>query len=160
MIKNDIKSKYEEKISENYAVPDVRETRVTVTDALTHELNSKPSHTTYRVNTETTFPQYGVESCSVRRRYNDFVWLRSHLDNMIRSKQWKRPVEALPDLPGDTIASFFGWGRFEADFIEDRRKNLEEFINIIANHPQCCTDPGLINFLKVDDMEEATRSST
>jgi len=44
-------------------------------------------------------------------------------------------------------------GRFEDDFIEERRKGLEEFIIKTANHPQCCTDPGLVKFLTVDDME-------
>jgi hypothetical protein len=48
--------------------------------------------------------------------------------------------------------------RFEDDFIEERRRGLEEFMNKITNHPQCCTDPGLIKFLTVEDMEVCTEA--
>jgi len=84
----------------------------------------------------------------VRRRYNDFVFLLNHLDNYLQSRKWKRPVERLPDLPGDSIGSLFGFGRFEPSFIEDRRRGLEKFINKVANHPQCSTEDMLVAFLK------------
>jgi hypothetical protein len=37
-------------------------------------------------------------------------------------------------LPGDTVASFLGFGRFEPAFIEERRKGLQEFLNSVTNH--------------------------
>ena len=43
-------------------------------------------------------------------------------------------------------------GRFEDEFIEDRRKKLEVFMNRISNHPQCSVEPALIRFLKEDNM--------
>eukprot|EP01095_Lingulamoeba_sp_RSL-Kostka_P011349 TRINITY_DN4290_c0_g1_i1.p1 TRINITY_DN4290_c0_g1~~TRINITY_DN4290_c0_g1_i1.p1 ORF type:complete len:162 (-),score=45.59 TRINITY_DN4290_c0_g1_i1:206-691(-) len=153
MIKNNLKSKHEVEFEEDYVVPEVRTTTITVVDPVIEQWNGRNAYTHYKVITETTYPQYECQYAEVRRRYNDFVWLKNHLEQFLNSKNWKRPVEKIPDLPGDTFASFFGWGRFEPDFIENRREKLEIFLNEVANHPQCATDLGLIRFLKEENIK-------
>ena len=52
-----------------------------------------------------------------RRRYNEFVWLQNHLENYLQSRKWKRQVERIPELPGDTFASLFGFGKINQSII-------------------------------------------
>eukprot|EP01096_Ripella_sp_DP13-Kostka_P005527 TRINITY_DN1884_c0_g1_i1.p2 TRINITY_DN1884_c0_g1~~TRINITY_DN1884_c0_g1_i1.p2 ORF type:complete len:162 (-),score=57.94 TRINITY_DN1884_c0_g1_i1:12-497(-) len=153
MIRNEIKSKHEKEFVNAYEEPDVWTTSVRVVDPIIEEENGKKSYTTFKIITETTFPQFPGVRFEVRRRYNDFVWLRNYLDNYLTSREWKRPVEPLPDLPGDSFSSFFGFGRFEPGFIEDRRAKLELFINKIASHPNCNHEKGLIHFLTESNIQ-------
>ena len=54
---------------------------------------------------------------NTRRRFNDFVKLRTHLEEYLSSRTWKRPVERLPELPGDTFASLLGFGSLFHDIM-------------------------------------------
>lgn len=56
---------------------------------------------------------------NVARRFNDFKWLRLRL-------QLKFPGIFCPPLPPSKIL-----GRYESDFVEERRKDLERFLNRI-----------------------------
>ncbi|CAG9837971.1 unnamed protein product [Diabrotica balteata] len=74
---------------------------------------------------KTNLPVFKVKESSVRRRYSDFEWLRNELERdskivvpPLPGKAWKRQLP----FRGDD-------GIFEEDFIEDRRKGLEVFIN-------------------------------
>merc|ERR1712137_22893 len=153
MIRNELKSKHEGEVQNTYVEPDVWTTEVTIDDPRTEEFVGSKPFTSYRVTTVTTYPQFGGGQFAVRRRYSDFAWLYDHLETELTTKKWKRPVERLPDLPGDTFSSFFGWGRMEPDFIEDRRKKLALFLSRLTRHPQCATNKALIRFLKDDDMK-------
>lgn len=61
--------------------------------------------------------------CEVFRRYNHFLWLRQLL--------WKdhRGI-IVPPLPEKR-----NFGRFDASFVERRRRRLEQFLNRLAIHP-------------------------
>mmetsp|Transcript_9965 Transcript_9965/g.40351 ORF Transcript_9965/g.40351 Transcript_9965/m.40351 type:complete len:163 (+) Transcript_9965:327-815(+) len=154
MIKIDVKSKYEkDEPDEVYVAPEVWTTTVRVHDPVVEEWNGIRSYTSYAVSVETTYPQFQGTHFMVRRRYNDFVWLKAQLQRHIDRQNRKRPIERLPDLPGDTVGSFFGWGRFDEAFIEKRRRGLQEFMNKVANHPHCATQVAFIRFCRDDDMQ-------
>ncbi|VDQ04266.1 unnamed protein product [Trichobilharzia regenti] len=91
---------------------------------LTHG-DGKNRFTDYEVNLRTNLPIFAHKESSVRRRYSDFQWLRDELDReskivvpRLPSKAWKRQLPFRADE-----------GIFDEDFIEERRKGLEEFIN-------------------------------
>jgi len=73
----------------------------------------------YKVITEKT----DGSQCEVFRRYNHFLWLRQLL--------WKdhRGI-IVPPLPEKK-----NFGRFDASFVERRRRRLEQFLNRLAIHP-------------------------
>ena len=57
------------------------------------------------------------------------------------------------DLPGKAFGKQFSLlakddGIFEADFIEERRQGLEEFINSVAGHPLVQNEMCLHSFLQ------------
>lgn len=98
---------------------------------------------------KTSFPEYKDTHLQVRRRYSDFVWLRNHLKKkMEESPKGKKKGGTIPNLPGDSFVSLFGPGRFEDDFIEERRKGLEIFINSVSNHVICRFEEALHTFLQ------------
>lgn len=56
---------------------------------------------------QTTLPNFRNKNCEVRRRYNDFVWLRAHIKEKM-DERGKRLTIA--ELPGNTFLSMFGTG--------------------------------------------------
>jgi sorting nexin-3/12 len=84
-----------------------------------------------------------VKESSVRRRYSDFDWLQAELERDSKI--------VVPPLPGKA------WGRqlpfrsddglFDDEFIEERSKGLEEFINKVAGHPLAQNERCLHMFL-------------
>eukprot|EP01132_Coremiostelium_polycephalum_P001166 gene1166-1476_t len=106
----------------------------------------------YKVTTHTTFPEYSTREFSVRRRYKEFVSLREHLKQKLAEKPKASKFGELYPLPGNTVQSLFGQGRFEADFIEERRKGLEQFLNSVANHNYFRFVPFLHRFLQEKDI--------
>jgi len=112
--------------------------------------DGKPLYTTYQINVETNLPSYNASKFFVRRRYNDFSWLRNHLKTEL-DKKGKRLT--IPDLPGNTLMSFFGPGRFDPEFIEERKKGLELFLNSVVKHPWARFEKGLHQFLQDQNFE-------
>ncbi|CAF1398306.1 unnamed protein product [Adineta steineri] len=103
-------------------------------------------YTDYEVRMKTNLPVFRLKECTVRRRYSDFEWLRKELERdskivvpPLPSKAWKRQMP-----------TFFRRddGIFEDDFIEDRRKGLEQFINKVAGHPLAQNERSLHVFLQ------------
>jgi len=140
------KKKKKEKI-DGYQKPDY--INIEVSDPLTETDNTgKPLYTTYLITVETTFPEYSSNNFSVRRRYSEFVWLKNHLRQRMEEKGKRLTIA---DLPGDTVSSFLGPGRFEKEFIEDRRKGLQSFMKSVANHPWARFEEGLHKFLEKQD---------
>ncbi|EIW66873.1 hypothetical protein TREMEDRAFT_34173 [Tremella mesenterica DSM 1558] len=81
-------------------------------------------------------------SSPVSRRYSDFVWL---LDTLIK----RYPFRLLPALPPKKI----GPG---ANFLEQRRKALRRFLNMVVNHP-VLKDDGALNVFLTEPNFEAWR---
>ena len=93
---------------------------------------------------QTNFKDYPGKHFVVTRRYKDFAWLKGVLNDKLDKE---KEGGTIAPLPGDTLASFLGFGRFEPEFIESRRKGLEEFLNSVANHIVTRFEKHLHNFL-------------
>jgi len=111
----------------------------------THGFGNK-RYTDYEIRMKTNLPVFRLKECSVRRRYSDFEWLRKELERdskivvpPLPTKAWKRQVPAF--LRSDD-------GIFDDEFIEERRKGLEQFLNKVAGHPLAQNERSLHVFLQ------------
>ncbi|KAG7487535.1 hypothetical protein MATL_G00024620 [Megalops atlanticus] len=82
---------------------------------------------TYRVLTKTTRSEFDSCEYEVRRRYQDFLWLKGRLED-------GHPTLIVHPLPEKFVMKGMV-ERFNDDFIETRRKALHKFLNRIADHP-------------------------
>ncbi|EAU90507.2 protein transporter [Coprinopsis cinerea okayama7 len=92
----------------------------------------------YTVHTRTTSPLFHKSAFSVLRRYSDFVWLYEALC-------YNNPGVVVPPVPEKS-----SFGRFEDQFVRQRRLGLEKCIQKMANHPVLAKDPDLRLFLESD----------
>ncbi|XP_070708951.1 sorting nexin-7 isoform X1 [Pempheris klunzingeri] len=81
----------------------------------------------YRVVTKTTRSEFDSSEYEVRRRYQDFLWLRSRLEE-------SHPTLIVHPLPEKFVMKGMV-ERFNNDFIETRRRALHRFLNKISEHP-------------------------
>ena len=81
---------------------------------------------------------FSQPSFSVLRRYSDFLWLYETLSN-------NNPGVVVPPAPEKSP-----FGRFDDQFVQQRRTALENCINKMANHPVLCKDADLKLFLESD----------
>ncbi|KAI0372691.1 Vps5-domain-containing protein [Pilatotrama ljubarskyi] len=96
------------------------------------------AYTMYTVHTKTTSPMYKKSTFSVLRRYSDFLWLYETLS-------MNNPGVVVPPVPDKNP-----FGRFDNEFVQQRRLALEKCIQKIANHPVLQKDPDLKLFLESD----------
>ncbi|KAK1922470.1 hypothetical protein DB88DRAFT_495217 [Papiliotrema laurentii] len=82
---------------------------------------------------------------AVSRRYSDFVWL---LDCLTK----RYPFRLLPSLPPKRIGP-------DASFLEQRRKALKRFLNMVVNHP-VTRDDGALNVFLTEHAFETWRKRT
>lgn len=99
------------------------------------------SHTEYTVQTTTDYAKYPKDS-AVQRRYRDFRWL-------YRALQHNHPAVIVPPPPDKQAV-----GRFNDEFIENRRLALEVMLHRIVRHPQLYMDADLEAFLTHADFTE------
>ncbi|KAG6890326.1 hypothetical protein C0995_009533 [Termitomyces sp. Mi166 len=95
-------------------------------------------YTMYTVHTRTTSPLFQKSAFSVLRRYSDFLWLYETLSA-------NNPGVIVPPVPEKNP-----FGRFEDQFVRQRRFALEKCIQKIANHPELGKDADLRLFLESD----------
>jgi len=115
---------------------------IDILNAETHGIGKK-RYTDYEVRMRTNLPVFKVKESSVRRRYSDFDWLRGELE-----RDSKIVVPPLPGKAWGKQLPFRGDdGIFEDEFIEDRRKGLEQFVNKVAGHPLAQNERCLHMFL-------------
>ncbi|XP_068160571.1 sorting nexin-7 [Antennarius striatus] len=81
----------------------------------------------YRVVTKTSRSDFNSSEFEVRRRYQDFLWLRSRLEE-------DHPTLIIHPLPEKFVMKGMV-ERFNNDFIDTRRKALHRFLNKISEHP-------------------------
>ncbi|KAH3762587.1 sorting nexin-3/12 [Pelomyxa schiedti] len=127
-----------------------------VTDPVTVQ-DGTGTFTRYKVATETTFPEYKKgRNFFVYRRYKQFVMLSDHLKERLAANPRNIKFGDVPPLPGNTVGSLFNLGnsRFDTEFLEERRKGLEDFINVVAKHNAFRFEPALHNFLQNDDFTQ------
>ncbi|PRT52717.1 Vacuolar protein sorting-associated protein 5 [Wickerhamiella sorbophila] len=99
------------------------------------------AHTEYTVSTTTDYAKYPPDS-AVQRRYRDFRWL-------YRALRHNHPGVIVPPPPDKQVV-----GRFNDEFIENRRLALEQMLRHIVRHPHLYADDDLEAFLTHSDFSE------
>lgn len=125
---------------------------------------------------------FKVKESSVRRRYSDFEWLRNELERDSKVSGVDNfltiPIRlfsavqciidpfivcillqiVVPPLPGKAWKRQMPFrgddGLFDENFIEERRKGLESFINKIAGHPLAQNERCLHMFLQEPNIDK------
>lgn len=98
----------------------------------------------YQVVTKTTRGEFDSSEYEVRRRYQDFLWLRSRLEE-------NHPTLIVHPLPEKFVMKGMV-ERFNDDFIETRRKALHGFLNKISVHPILSYSQHFKVFLTAQDL--------
>ncbi|MEE6517970.1 hypothetical protein FKM82_028606, partial [Ascaphus truei] len=106
--------------------PDIKDLFIVVDDPESH-ITAIETFITYRIATKTSRSEFDSSEFEVRRRYQDFLWLKSRLED-------SHPTLIIPPLPEKFIVKGMV-ERFNEEFIETRRKALHKFLNRIADHP-------------------------
>ncbi|KAK1328844.1 hypothetical protein QTO34_011013 [Cnephaeus nilssonii] len=106
--------------------PDLKDLFITVDDPESH-VTTIETFITYRVATQTSRGEFDSSEFEVRRRYQDFLWLKGRLEEA-------HPTLIVPPLPEKFVVKGMV-ERFNDDFIETRRRALNKFLNRIADHP-------------------------
>ncbi|KAL1500085.1 hypothetical protein AB1Y20_012759 [Prymnesium parvum] len=113
---------------------------------------------TYTVTTRTSLPQYQCGQFSVSRRFRDFDWLHTQLAN-------KYPGAIVPALPEkqdlkNASLKYTGVG-MSAELLEQRRAQLQRFMQRVAAHPLLHSAQDLQTFLEASDVQlESWKEST
>ncbi|XP_075414853.1 sorting nexin-7 [Tenrec ecaudatus] len=106
--------------------PELKDLFITVDEPESH-VTTIETFITYRIVTKTSRGEFDASEFEVRRRYQDFLWLKGKLEEA-------HPTLIIPPLPEKFIVKGMV-ERFNDDFIETRRKALHKFLNRIADHP-------------------------
>ncbi|XP_072535747.1 sorting nexin-7 isoform X2 [Salminus brasiliensis] len=114
------------KFEEEDEQPDMKDIFVTVDNPESH-VTAIETFITYRVLTKTTRSEFDSSEYEVRRRYQDFFWLKSKLEEA-------HPTLIVHPLPEKFVMKGMV-ERFNNDFIETRKRALHKFLNRIAEHP-------------------------
>ncbi|ODV78022.1 Vps5-domain-containing protein [Suhomyces tanzawaensis NRRL Y-17324] len=109
------------------------------------------AHIVYNIKTrnKNTSPEslpVTPEPITVARRYKDFRWIYHQLQN-------NHPGRIIPPPP--TKQTYIG--RFNENFIENRRLSLEKMLSKISNVPVLSNDPDFVMFLISEDFANESR---
>ncbi|XP_034047798.1 sorting nexin-30 isoform X2 [Thalassophryne amazonica] len=118
---------------------------VTVDDPKKH-VSTMETYITYRVSTKTTRTEFDLPDYCVRRRYQDFDWLRIKLED-------SQPTHLIPPLPEKFVMKGMV-DRFSEEFVETRMKALDKFLKRVADHPVLSFNPHLNTFLSAKDLNK------
>ncbi|CAF3985360.1 unnamed protein product [Rotaria sp. Silwood2] len=100
------------------------------------KLGGLKAFTEYKIHPQISGGRY------VSRRYKQFDWLHEQLVNKFR-------FICIPPLPGKQIA-----GRFEHEFVEERRRLLELWLNRICRHPVLCASYAVQHFITCETSDK------
>uniref|UniRef100_UPI00398EA730 sorting nexin-7 isoform X2 n=1 Tax=Pristiophorus japonicus TaxID=55135 RepID=UPI00398EA730 len=123
--------------------PDSKDLFVTVDDPENH-ITAIETFVTYRIATKTTRSEFDSCEYEVRRRYQDFLWLKGKLEEA-------HSTLIVPPLPEKFVMRGMV-DRFNEDFVETRRKALHKFLNRIADHPTLSFNEDFKIFLTVQEL--------
>jgi hypothetical protein len=124
--------------------------KIFVDDPKKHKSNLD-SYVTYLVTTQTYNDSVKISESNVRRRYNDFVWLKTLLDT-------KYPFNIISPLPmKHTLSKKLHVVADDGEFIRRRMIGLQNFLQRIIDNPIISIDSSVQLFLTADD--EALRSA-
>ncbi|KAI5614272.1 sorting nexin-30 [Silurus asotus] len=124
---------------------EMRDLFVTVDDPKKH-VSAMETYITYRVSTKTTRTEFDLPEYSVRRRYQDFDWLRNKLED-------SQPTHLIPPLPEKFVMKGVV-DRFSEEFVETRRKALDKFLKRVADHPVLSFNEHFSAFLSAKDLNK------
>ncbi|KAJ8260950.1 hypothetical protein COCON_G00166730 [Conger conger] len=127
---------------------ETRDLFVTVDDPKKH-VSTMETYITYRVSTKTSRTEFDLPEYSVRRRYQDFDWLRIKLEE-------SQPTHLIPPLPEKFVMKGVV-DRFSEEFVETRRKALDKFLKRVADHPVLSFNDHLNVFLSAKDLNAYKR---
>ena len=99
---------------------------------------------------QTDFKTFAKEDFSVRRRFTDFVFLRSTLHRDF-------PACAVPPLPEKNNMAYVRGDRFSSDFTQRRAWSLHRFIKRCTLHPVLRRAPLFLLFLETSDWNAQMR---
>ncbi len=103
---------------------------ITVSDPRIEQADTRSSFTSYLVSTK--------QGNSVRRRYSDFRWLYQRLQTEI-------PGAIIPIIPH--TRTFMSSNKFDIEFIEERRRDLQIFLQDVAEHSELLRAPSMTPFM-------------
>ena len=129
---------------------------ITVSDPETHVgTKTSLSFVDFKVATVTDDSRYAAHDFFVRRRYRDFVWLRSQLTQAY-------PGAIVPPLPPPDKPYKGELNRFDSNFIARRQAGLELFLRRVAAHNRLSGSADLLTFLeaKVWELQTAKNASS
>ncbi|XP_021925634.1 sorting nexin-7-like [Zootermopsis nevadensis] len=123
---------------------DTRDLQVKVDNPQKH-LDTLETYITFRITTRTSRAEFDETEYVVRRRYNDFIWLRQKLVDAF-------PTHLIPPLPGKhTLLAQLD--RYSKEFIMARMALLHRFLNRVANHPVLSCNQSVKIFLTAKPSE-------
>ena len=106
----------------------------------------------YTVKMKSSLPVYQKNESTVVRRYSDFEWLHKELEQ----SDTKMAVPPLPEKAWQRQLPFRkDQGIFQDDFIEERRRGLEVFLNKVAAHPLAQGERALHVFLLEPEIDRS-----
>ncbi|CAF1191910.1 unnamed protein product [Adineta steineri] len=118
--------------------------KICVCDPKKHKSNLD-SYVTYLVNTQTYNDSVKINETNVRRRYNDFIWLKNLLD-------MKYPFNIISPLPAKhTLSNKLHVVADDGEFIRRRMIGLQNFLQRIIDNPVISIDSSVQLFLSADD---------
>ncbi|RMD41605.1 hypothetical protein DV735_g3550, partial [Chaetothyriales sp. CBS 134920] len=123
---------------------------VTVDTPLKENDGTKDAYVSYLVTTHTNFKTFQRSNLSVRRRFTDFVFLRSSLHR-------DYPACAVPPLPDKNAMSYVRGDRFSTEFTQRRAWSLHRFIKRCTLHPVLRRAPVFLLFLEASDWNSVMR---
>uniref|UniRef100_A0A131XB97 Putative the phosphoinositide binding phox logy domain of sorting nexin 10 n=1 Tax=Hyalomma excavatum TaxID=257692 RepID=A0A131XB97_9ACAR len=121
---------------------------VNVRNPIVHEVKGD-AYTSYDISIETNNSSFNMSRSTVRRRYSEFVHLKSLLKEL-------QPSLTPPRLPPKTLMK-----RFDDKFIESRRAGLESFLRDVLSEPLYLSNKSLHLFiqtsLSMKEIEDVVR---
>uniref|UniRef100_S4RQJ8 Sorting nexin family member 30 n=1 Tax=Petromyzon marinus TaxID=7757 RepID=S4RQJ8_PETMA len=121
-------------------------------DSPEKHVTAMETYITYRVTVRTTRSEYDGMEFVVRRRYQDFDWLRTKLEET-------QPTHIIPPLPEKFVMKGVV-DRFTEDFVTTRQKALDKFLNRLANHPTLSFSSYFHSFLTAKDLALQRRGAS
>ncbi|XP_076844577.1 sorting nexin-7 isoform X2 [Brachyhypopomus gauderio] len=131
------------KFEEEEDSPDAKDIFVMVDNPESH-VTTIETYITYRVLTKTSRSEFDASEYEVRRRYQDFLWLKGKLEEA-------NPTLIVHPLPEKFVMKGMV-ERFSDDFVETRKRALHRFLNRIADHPILSCSEDFKIFLTAEEL--------
>ncbi|RCH98084.1 intercellular trafficking and secretion [Rhizopus azygosporus] len=136
-------------------MPELSTMTIVIDDPKKHQDPTAGTYVTYLITTTTTLETFrnNGQPCSVRRRFQDFVWLHNTLT-------MEYPACIVPPLPDKHRLEYIKGDRFSLEFITKRKLSLQWFMNRISRHPilQCSQSTRI--FLESNDFRNDKRAQS